>query len=389
MINRYRLFIRCLFLLLKKLIFSTFTIIYSQNCEESPISDNKMDISDTTTASQESPSDGDQLLRPNIQQSTKLSDDNVSQKTSTAFSNITETPNRNTLEETTRSNRELDNRKNINSTMEEDENITNNTSTAPTQMHDSRSGFTLASSHPLMSPNDSDSENGHRTKHFNYPDVIPEREPLRLANPITKTKAKTINSSSSSSSTTISKLNQTLDVINGGLENISLISPSKSESLQGMSSDYLSSGESEPDLSQYQATVTPTFQSVALVSNSFNRSVDNGIPVTQRKITLTSELMSEDVSSVDSLSNHSFDEDIENNLVSASVSSSVLDETGNDIDRDDENDAACYLPIDQIPPYSAGKHQHNLFFVDQGMGYTAPKSVVQSVSFQIRGANYS
>lgn len=329
--------------------------IYSQNCEESPISDNKMDISDTTTASQESPSDGDQLLRPNIQQSTKSNDDNVSQKSSTAISNITETPNRNTLEDTSRSNRELDNRKNNSLALEEDENVTNNTST--TSMHDSRSGFTLASSHPLMSPNDSDSENGHRTKHFNYPDVVPEREPLRLANPITKTKAKT-----SSSTTTTSRLNQTLDVINGGLENISLISPSKSESLQGMSSDYLSSGESEPDLSQYQATVTPTFQSVALVSNSFVRPVDNSVLLTQRKITLTSELMSGDVSSVDSMSNHSFDEDVENNLVSASVSSSVLDETGNDIDKDDDNEAACNLPIDQIPPYSAGKSLNINFF---------------------------
>lgn len=318
------------------------------------MSDNKMDISDTTTASQESPGispDGDKLIRPNIQQSIKSNDENRSQKSSTAISNITETPNRNALDDTSRSNRELDNRKNS-LTMEEDENITNNMST--TSMHDSRSGFTLASSHPLMSPNDSDSENGYRTKHFNYPDVVPEREPLRLANPITKssTNTKSITSSSSTPTTTS---NHTLDVINRGLENISLISPSKSESLQGMSSDYLSSGESD-DLSQYQATVTPTFQSVALVSNSSIRPVDSCMPMAQRKIALTSELMSDDVSSVDSLSNHSFDEDIENNLISASVSSSVLDDTGNDIDKDDENEVASNLPVDRIPPYSAGKN---------------------------------
>lgn len=319
-----------------------------------------MDISDTTTASQESPGispDGDQLLRPNIQQSIKSNDENRSQISSTAISNITETPtNRNTLDDTSRSNRELDNRKS-NLSLEEDEDMTNNTST--TSMPDSRSGFTLASSHPLMSPNDSDSENGYRSKHFNYPDVVPEREPLRLANPIMKSATKTKSSTSSSSTTTNTTTttnNQTLDVINRGLENISLISPSKSESLQGMSSDYLSSGESEPDLSQYQATVTPTFQAVALVSNnSSTRPLDSALPLTQRKITLTSELMSDDVSSVDSLSNHSFDEDIENNLVSASVSSSVLDDTGNDIDKDDEIEVASNLPIDRIPPYSAGK----------------------------------
>ncbi|KAJ6641618.1 Protein prune like 2 [Pseudolycoriella hygida] len=326
----------------------------SQNFEESPISDNKMDISDTTTASQESPTDGDQILRPNIEQSAKSTDDNELQKSSTAISNLTQ--HSNNLAYTTRSNRDLDNRKNNSFTLEEDENVTNNTSTT-SMMHDSRSGFTLASSHPLMSPNESDSENGHRTKHFHYPDVVPEREPLRLANPLPKSKA---NTNSSSSTTTTSRFNQTLDVINGGLENVSLTSPSKSESLQGMSSDYLSSDESEPDLSQYQATVTPTFQSVALVSNSFMRPIDNAIPLTQRKITLTSELMSDDVSSVDSLSNRSFDEDIENNLVSASVSSSVLDETGNDIDKDDDNEVACSLPDDQIPTYTAAEESRDL-----------------------------
>ncbi|KAG4073993.1 hypothetical protein HA402_014198 [Bradysia odoriphaga] len=318
-----------------------------------------MDISDTTTASQESPSDGDQLIRPNdTQQSTNLNEDCVSQISTAAITELTESPyNSNTLEYTSRSNRELDNRNNC-LTLEEDENVTN-LHTSTTSMPDSRSGFTLASSHPLMSPNDSDSENGQPIKHFNYPDVVPE--PLRLANP--KPKAKAINSISTSSATatttTTSALDQTLDVINGGVENISLMSPSKSESLHGMSSDYLSSGESEPDLSQYQATVTPTFQSVALVSNSFSRPVDNTMPVTQRKITLTSELMSEDVSSEDSMSN-SFDEDNDSNLVSASVSSSVLDETLNDIDKDDENESACNLPVDSIPPYSAAEESRDL-----------------------------
>lgn len=350
---------------LEKIDFFHFPIsIYSQNCEESPISDNKMDISDTTTASQESPSDGDQLIRPNdIQQSTNINEDRLSQISTTA---ITESPynSNHTLEYTSRSNKELDNRKNC-LTLEEDENVVD-LHTSTTSMHDSRSGFTLASSHPLMSlsPNDSDSENGQRNKRFNYPDVVPE--PLRLSNP--KPKAKTTDlmttSSVTATTTTTTTFNQTLDVINGGVENISLMSPSKSESEQGINSDYLSSNESEPDLSQYQATVTPTFQSVALVSNSFSRPLDNTMPVTQRKITLTSELMSDDISSDESLSNNSFDEDNDSNLVSASVSSSVLDETLNDIDKDDENESACNLPVDRIPPYSAGKLKL-MFFEDK------------------------
>lgn len=311
-----------------------------------------MDISDTTTISQDSPGvspDGDQILRPNIQHSIKSNDEDL--KSSTAISNIIETPNRNILDDTSRSNRELDNRKSS-LTLEDVENVMSTTS-----MHGSRSGFTLAlaSSHPLMSPTESDSENGQLTKHFNYPDVVPESEPLRLGNPINSPQTTKV----ISTTTTTSSSNHTLDVINRGLENITLISPSKSESLHGMSSDYLSSGESEPDLSQYQATVTPTFQSVALVSNSSNRRIDNSIPLTQRKITLTSELLSSEIdvdSSMDSMSNHSFDEDIENNLVSASVSSSVLDDTGNDVDKDDDNEVASNLSMDRIPPYSAGKN---------------------------------
>lgn len=311
-----------------------------------------MDISDTTTASQESPSDGDQLIRPNDTQPSKNLNEDIVSTTTTAAT--TESPyDSNTLEYTSRSNKELDNRKNC-LTSEEDENVTN-LRTSTTSMNDSRIGFTLASSHPLMmSPNDSDSENGQRTKHFNYPDVVPA--PLRLANPKSKARA---TSSSGAATTTTGTLNHTLDVINSGVGNISLVSPSKSESLHGMSSDYLSSGESEPDLSQYQATVTPTFQSVALVSNSFSRPVDNTMPLSQRKITLTSELMSADVSSEDSLSNRSFDEDNDSNLVSASVSSSVLDETLNDIDKDDENESACSIPVDRIPPYSAGERTLN------------------------------
>lgn len=76
---------------------------------------------------------------------------------------------------------------------------------------------------------------------------------------------------------------------------------------------YLSSGESEPDISQYQASVEPTFQSVSLMN--YNTGKLNSAPKVSglRKIPLTEELMStkEDDSSVETISNNSFDDDIE------------------------------------------------------------------------------
>lgn len=92
---------------------------------------------------------------------------------------------------------------------------------------------------------------------------------------------------------------------------------------------YLSSGESDAEISQCQASVEPTFQSVALtnynttgkLSSSSNNSGSNaGIVVPKasggslRKIPLTAELMvtaKEDDSSIETISNNSFDDDVD------------------------------------------------------------------------------
>lgn len=77
---------------------------------------------------------------------------------------------------------------------------------------------------------------------------------------------------------------------------------------------YLSSGDSEPDISQYQASVEPTFQSVSLMNCSTGKQSIGAPKVSGlRKIPLTEELMStkEDDSSVETISNNSFDDDIE------------------------------------------------------------------------------
>lgn len=77
---------------------------------------------------------------------------------------------------------------------------------------------------------------------------------------------------------------------------------------------YLSSGESEPDISQYQASVEPTFQSVTLTNyNPALKLCTATKCASQRKIPLTAELMvtKEDDSSVETISNNSFDDDVE------------------------------------------------------------------------------
>lgn len=93
---------------------------------------------------------------------------------------------------------------------------------------------------------------------------------------------------------------------------------------------YLSSGESDAEVSQCQASVEPTFQSVALtnystvtgkLSSSSNNSGSNAVAVVPkasggslRKIPLTAELMvtaKEDDSSIETISNNSFDDDID------------------------------------------------------------------------------
>lgn len=78
---------------------------------------------------------------------------------------------------------------------------------------------------------------------------------------------------------------------------------------------FLSSGESEPDISQYQASVEPTFQAVTLTNYSSTGKLSAASKVSGlRKIPLTAELMvttKEDDSSVETISNNSFDDDIE------------------------------------------------------------------------------
>lgn len=399
--------------------------MYSQTLEESPISDTKMDISDTTNTSQESPAispDIEHLQQPNDLVATPNQCDQSSMNTKINSSyNSTEVnrlPIKKSSKTTTtttasmknrsenffqdkaasattmgngvKSGDDLDNRKhNLNSLvddagMQNSSSLLNNTST--------RSALTLANEcHPLMSPpatgieNDSDSgssvHNDGLTVNdtvFNYPDVVPENEPLRLGQPkyhLSVTKIKNTNTDSTSTTTTTT--NRALDVLTGTLNTNKAnddLHGSREDVLETVSDFVLSSdNESEPDVSQYQALVTPLFQSVTLTSTPNNRrpspnmtdtdlipanTAASSRPSNQRKISVPAELLSDDVSSFDSISNQSFDD-----LVSASVSSSVFDDTGfnNGADEDIVGTPGT-LPLDNsgggghgstIPPYTA------------------------------------
>ncbi|EDW79896.2 uncharacterized protein Dwil_GK18025, partial [Drosophila willistoni] len=166
---------------------------------------------------------------------------------------------------------------------------------------------TLANSHPLMSPTntDSDSEPFQQGKCHNFPDVIPA-QPASAHIPSAR-----------------------------------IIKPqdAKVSLLRGQSPDLLSS-ESDADVSQYLAAVESNFQSVSLLPNNANangKSLQQQKRNSKRGPTLPGQ--GEDISSLDSISNHSFDddEDIEHNLASLSPSSSLIDGLDGEDDDDDDN----------------------------------------------------
>ncbi|KAL5292741.1 PRUNE2 family protein [Megaselia abdita] len=195
-----------------------------------------------------------------------------------------------------------------------------------------RNELTLANhQHPLMSPGKVDSETPSNTLNsddsenlnFQYPDVIPIN-----------------NRNHNLSHNRVRKPNESLnpDVIS-----------SKSDD-----------NDSEPDLSAYQASVEASLQKVSLKQST--------LPVPRRKHKY------DDISSQDSISNHSFelnDEDCqEPNLASLSPSSSLMDgfNCAGDCDafgQDDEDDFVDDLmeepnsPTHKIPTYTAEDERRN------------------------------
>ncbi|XP_064545920.1 protein prune homolog 2 [Drosophila montana] len=172
--------------------------------------------------------------------------------------------------------------------------------------------LTLANSHPLMSPTNTDSDSEpFLGKCKNFPDVVPRTE-------------------QSATEAVRNTLNQ---------QNNMRVKPqdAKVSLLRANSPDLLSS-ESDADVSQYLAAVESNFQSVSLLPNANNKA--------SRKTKRSMVAGGEDISSLDSISNHSFDddEDIEHNLASLSPSSSLIDGLDGEDDDDDECEGPELLP---------------------------------------------
>lgn len=235
--------------------------------------------------------------------------------------------------------------------------VTNNSNNAVPLSSSPRSALTLANSHPLMflesSSIEHDSDSEREKKPLN--EAPKGVQPLRLGQPKVTEAKSTIASFSTRHTLTTLETNQLLNLAPNKQE------PRTADTIEFGSSDDELDVVSEPDISQYQANVNPHYQSVVLVSRPDHQPTTN----VQRKIPVSADLLSDSLSSLDSMSQHSFDEDLENNLVSVSISSSVLDDTGFNADDgaiggpvavDDMIGSPVSLPTDRmtpIPQYTA------------------------------------
>lgn len=206
--------------------------------------------------------------------------------------------------------------------------------------------LTPVNSHPLMfqlsptgSNDSSDIEYAAPGSFQTFPDLVPEKEkPHSTSRPILENRSfssarnqnENANYSNSKNASNTNKASKstlsTLDVV------------SNSEKCKGVRKKIavleepgISSG-SEQDLSQYQATVGPTYESVTLVANSVIignkiKKKPETLCMQKRKIALDSDLFSDDLSSPETLSGQSM-EGFRGRKMSLSPSSSIFDDTG-------------------------------------------------------------
>lgn len=262
--------------------------IYSQNIDDSPISDNNtMDISERTTISQESLG-----LSPETEQKTNStaapdsigflgseshSSTNITSKLAknSTLSNVkSRTSNRNYSDSDQHDNKF------------DDSSLDNRILVSKNEKSKQRIGLTLVDMHPLMVKSDDED--------FSPDSSITFESTCQLESEFANTECE----SPMHVSPMMQRFN-TLCLPNKNIDNDKLHS---------------SSGESEPDISQYQASVEPTFQSVSLTNFSTGKLLSTVPKMNSlRKIPLTAELMvtKEDDSSIETISNNSFDDDIE------------------------------------------------------------------------------
>uniref|UniRef100_A0A4Y0BV65 CRAL-TRIO domain-containing protein n=1 Tax=Anopheles funestus TaxID=62324 RepID=A0A4Y0BV65_ANOFN len=322
----------------------------------------------------------------------------------------------------------------------------------------SSTGLTPVSNHPLMmSPTGSESDMsefivetqqpaGCRKatvrNYYHYPDVVPVSEqPLRLASPYANRRSvekkengsivadekrshvamvtparrakcspskrlPTVGDGTKAKSTTAAATS-TLDVINnvihrGAESDPNSVSPVRQRGTEEMGSDFFSTDSEveepydEEDVSLFQASVTPTFQSVALHASPPQSDVPSPTGAQQRqhkqhsksisprlhqrrKVPLPSDLLVDDVSSMeDTLSNQSVDE-LQQNLVSLSPSSSILDDNGFNVDIDED-----FLDLPGTPKATALSADPDVHDVAPGRSTVLPQYSAREEARDIR-----
>lgn len=229
------------------------------------------------------------------------------------------------------------------------------------------STLTLVDSHPLMiaEPTDPDYEFDDNTnnQYNNYPDVIPQ---------CTTHKLKTDELEQSSSNMVTDDQQNNISLAELPKRKIPLIETTNQ-------SDFVKSSDSEPELSQYEATVTSSYQSVALVSNQMckNQEPEYMDCLSRRKLSVSNELLTDDVSSVDSnfsnksIDNDNMDEDFEAQMCSVSASSSILD--------DPLSGSTAKTP-EIIPPYSASDEARD---VRSWQKMTLPDGTIREIDMKV------
>ncbi|XP_073843568.1 uncharacterized protein [Musca autumnalis] len=230
--------------------------------------------------------------------------------------------------------------------------------TVTPQRHNKAAARTLADNHPLMlSPTDSDvdfnidherevrmtNEKNCENKK-NYPDVVPSLEHLHIRIPqenFDVGKQISLMNNKNGEKHAKSKANNAL--VNG-----QTLKPNdlKNSAFRASSPDLISSG-SEVNVSQYQATVDANNQVVTLIPKNGQHEQIGGLVVGAQNKHLKNARKAEDISSLDSISNHSFDGDEDHhNLASLSPSSSIIDGLDDDDDDDDDCEGPELLPDD-------------------------------------------
>jgi prune homolog 2 len=301
-----------------------FLSFFSQTVEESPSSDLKMDISSDATMSQES--SGISVASPEEGQT-----DCKYPPTNIHINEINHQHNENGPIQ------QIDLQMNTLEMNNKDENAS--------QIH----------WHPLMpqvSPTDSE-----KSPYFNYPDVIPVSElsnrPLRLSNPLPIDNQLHENISNgnvpTTTTTTTSKSPKSklkLDTLKVGHHKATNKLKKKISVLNDPGQDFNDSSDSE-EISQYQATVGPSYNSVALSSNRQahhnKHSISPSLNVNRRrKIPLSVTLMSDEISAAE-----------DSDTPPLSPSSSIFDEMGYNYNQNaDDSDPATPKSV-QIPQYTA------------------------------------